>query len=153
ERIKAAIAAYEARKLTVGLLAQMVQRSGVDTWRTLLANGKFQPVVRPGDNESLTVAIEILKAADVVVLDLTAAITLFGLERLGEVTQYHRRVCVPQSVIDAISRDIDEHRVMDAGRPTLVTFKDGDSYYREEITGEQTRELLESLEGLRDQLR
>jgi tetratricopeptide (TPR) repeat protein len=153
ERIKMAIAAYEERKLTVGLLAQMVQRSGLETWRTLLANAEFRPFVRPGHHESLLEAFEILKAADAVVLDLTSAVTLFGLDLLEQITQYHRQIRVPQSVIDALSEEIDKHRIMDAGRPTLVTFKRGDVYYREEITSEQTRELVETFERLRDQLR
>lgn len=153
ERIEMAMAAYEERKLTVGLLAQMVQRSGLETWRTLLASPDFRPFVRPGHHESILEAIETLKAADAVTLDLTSAITLFGLDLFEQVTQCHREVRVPQSVIDAISEEIDSHKIMDAGRPTLVTFKRGDTYYRDEITPDQTRELVETFERLRDQLR
>src|SRR4029453_5432138 len=153
ERIKMAMAAYEERKLTVGLLAQMVQRSGLETWRTLLGGSDFRPFVRPGHHESIFEAIETLKAADAVTLDLTFAITLFGFVLPERVNQYHRQVLVPQSVIDAISEEIDSHKMMDAGRPTVVTFKRGDTYYREEITPEQTRELVETFERLRDQLR
>jgi tetratricopeptide (TPR) repeat protein len=153
ERIRIAMAAYETRQITVGLLAQMVQRSGLETWRTLLGNPEFRPFVRPGHHDALRESIEVLKTADAVTLDLTAAVTLSGLDLLERVEQYHRKVCVPQSVIDALSEYIDEHKIMDAGRPTLVTFKRGEAYYREEITPEQTRELVQSLERLRDQLR
>jgi hypothetical protein len=153
ERIRIAMAAYEARQLTVGLLAQMVQRSGLETWRTLLGSPEFRPFVRPGHHEALLESIDVLKTADAVTLDLTVAVTLFGLDLLEHVEQYHRKVCVPQSVIDAFSEAIGKHRIMDAGRPTLVTFKRGEAYYREEITPEQTREMVQSLEKLRDQLR
>lgn len=153
ERIKMAVAAYESRQVTVGLLAQMVQRSSLQTWRTLLGNSEFRPFVRPGHHEALLASIEALKASDAVTLDLTAAATLFSIDLLEHVVQYHRKVCVPQSVIDAVSEDIDEHKMMDAGRPTLVTFKRGEQYYREEITPEQAREQVEALEKFRDQLR
>lgn len=153
ERIKMAMEAYERREVTVGLLAQMVQRSGLETWRTLVGNPEFRPFVRPGHQEALLVSIEALKAAEAVVLDLTAAVTLFGLDLLEHVDGYHRRVYVPQSVIDALSKEIDGHKIMSSGRPMLVTFKRGDTYYREEVTPEQTRALIESFERLRDQLR
>lgn len=153
ERIRMAMAAYESRQLTVGLLAQLVQRSGLETWRTLLGNPEFRPFVRPGHHEALREASDALKTADGVILDLTAAVTFFGLDLLEQVGQYHHKVRVPQSVIDALSEEIDKQRMIDAGRPTLVTFKRGDAYYREEITAEQTRELVETFERLRAQLR
>jgi hypothetical protein len=153
ERIRKAMEAYEHRQVTVGLLGKMVERSGFETWRTLLGNPAFRPFVRTGKQEALGEAIERLRASDAVVLDLTAAVTLFGLDLLEHARQYHRRVCVPQAVIDGVSKEIDEHRMISAGRPMLVTFKQGETYYREEVTAEQVRELIEGLERMRDQLR
>src|SRR5207249_1304012 len=87
------------------------------------------------------------------VLDITAAVTLFVLDALDSIGRYHGAVSVPQAVIDAISEEIDEHRFVTAGRPSLITYKDGDTYYRHEVSAEHTAEMVESLERLRSQLR
>jgi tetratricopeptide (TPR) repeat protein len=152
-RIATAMDAYHQRQVPVGLLAKMVGRSSLETWRTLIGTPDYRPFVQPGDHRSLVAASEALRARRGIVLDLSASVTLSALEALENVGHYQASVFVPQSVIDAISEEIDERRVLGGGRPMLITYKKGDVYYREEITSEQIRGAVERLEKMREQLR
>jgi hypothetical protein len=152
-RIRTAMNAYEQRQITVGLLGRMVGRSGLETWRTLIGNREYRPFVRPGHQDALAVALDAIQRAPGVVLDPTAAITLFALDALTHIAGFHLNIHVPQVVIDAISEEIDQLRVSATGGPTLVTYKEGDTYYRHEISADQVRGMLQALERLRSQLR
>src|SRR5262245_46042154 len=153
ERIRAVMNVYEQRQVTVGLLGRMVGRSSLETWRTLMATKEYRPFVRPGDQQTLETSLSALQRGQGIVIDLTAAITLFELDVLNSVHRLAVEVHVPQAVIDVVTEQVDEYRVSASGRPMMVTFKQGDKYFRDEISIESLREMLRSLERLRESLR
>jgi hypothetical protein len=153
EQIRGAMELYEQRRFTVGILARMVGRTSSQTWRTLMSKRDYRPFVRPGNLEALGAAARDLERARGVVVDLTAAITLFALDLLSTIRSFGLEVFVPQAVVDAIVENIDQERSSGIDRPFTVTFKEGDKYYHQEIPVEQIREGISALERLRDELR
>ena len=84
-----------------------------------MAKNEYRPFVRPGNPGALEAALDALEGAAGVVIDLTAAITLFALDALNGIGNFGRNVYVPQTVIDAISEEIAEHESLDLGSTSV----------------------------------
>ncbi len=122
-----------------------------DTWSALVTRTDGVFFVSYGNTPEKNFHAEILKSKPKLVLDLTALLTLSGLNILEKLNSIVSGITVPSSVFDELNNALMEDFSDTA--PSMETWKEGDSYYRRDVTPEALESRRSFLEGFEITLR
>lgn len=141
---------YREGKVTLAMLSNMLGRNVVDTWGYAVCNEEFGIKCAIGSIDERNHVIQLLGPdKHSAAIDLSAILTLHGVNLADAVADNFERLIVSQSSIDLLTEVIAMRKGIEAeGFMTVGKDKDGSKYMREEITKERIKKNTEYLESI-----
>lgn len=110
KRIVAVLQQYNAGRLTVGSVADLLGRTAVETWFGLVGNPRQRFRAANGNSDETKAFAEILASSHVLVLDATALLTLSALDLDLEILRNYDKIVVPpmlESELRTFARELE----------------------------------------------
>lgn len=142
---------YKDTKFTAGAFAHAIGKNIVDVWYGL-AYSETGIKSCLGTLQEREEAFSVLKNNKEIVIDLTALLTLAQLDLLPICKNVFDKIFITQSSIDDLQEIIAEKKGMGSKGYTTIS-KEGDNFFRQEVTAEQIAKQAESLENLKKWIR
>ena len=142
---------YKEGRLTIGALAQRLNRHPLNVWGGLMYEEKIHCC--RNDVQELNAALKLLKNGNItLVIDLISIMTIYDFKVHNIVVETFGKLGIAQSTIDDIQQKIYELRGMLSQGFMTMGHRES-QYVRQEITADQVREDREYLEKLVEWIR
>jgi hypothetical protein len=130
---------YKSGQLTIGALAKLLHRNPIETWGLLINKPDVGIRCATGDAREQAEARRVLTTENPkLVADITAIMTLHGLEVANEVVDVFGKIAIAQSTIDQLTNLINSRKGI-SEKGFMIVGKEGNAYVREDITAEQIK--------------
>lgn len=138
---------YKKGNLTIGALARLLNRHAIETWGGLLADRELKIKCCIGNDNERQDTLQSLDSKPTLAVDITSLLTLNQLDALDTVVSFYGKLAITQSTLDDILGFIEEKKGI-GSRGYLTLSKEGDDFYKTEITPEQIANQVSYLERL-----
>lgn len=145
-RVNKIIEVYQAKKLSVEVLAKMQGRSLLETWAFLTGGNYCKLLASPGTIEVREQESEVLTSATVIVLELTSILAFAQLGLLERLPKRFNSLLTTQAVLDEVNEALVKNASSKPGELTIG--KVGNQYVRDEITADRLEKNRQFLEGI-----
>ena len=139
---------YKTGKITIGALADAVNRHPIDIWGSLICEEDVGIRCCEGNELERKAALKLLQNKNItLVIDLLTLMNIYVLKIHDIVVETFGKLGIAQSTIDEIQQKIYEIHGMQ-GRSLMTMGYEGGQYIRREITEDELRRKSEHLENL-----
>jgi|GEM_PF-1753643 len=138
---------YKRGDLTIGAMAKLLNRHPIEIWGGLLADDNLKIRCCIGNNNERMQTLIALARKPKLVVDITSLLTLYQLDAHHKVVEYFGKLNITQSTLDELLGYIEEKKGV-GSRGYLSLSKQGENFYRSEITPEQIANQVLYLEKL-----
>lgn len=143
------ISIYKKGTFTVGVLANMLGNSELDTIYGIMEQPDIGLISASGDQAKFQKSLDDLSLKPRIVLDLTGIITVTNLKITDKLTSEFGKPIVSQSVLDSLKHILGEHKKHEREGYSTIS-KRGTKYIRDEITPERVKKKTEYVQKLVD---
>lgn len=143
------ISMYKKSVLTVGVLANMLGNSELDTIYGIMEQPDIGIVSATGDQARLQNGIDALRDKPRIVLDLTGIISITNLKMTDKLVSEFGKPIVSQSILDDLKQQLSQQKQREQDGYAVVG-KQGKNYTRDEITPDRVKKKTEYVQGLID---
>ena len=140
---------YEEGKLTIGTFANLIGRSPIIIWGGLASNRNIGIRCCIGTIDERWNAIKNVREKKAAAVDITALLTLGNIDRLNLLKDSFEEIFVAQSTIDILTQEITEKKGI-GSEGFMTVWKEGDQYYRQEITASDIEKQIAFLKKIKD---
>ena len=139
---------YKTGKITIGALADAVNRHPIDIWGSLICEEDVGIRCCEGNELEREAALKLLQNKNItLVIDLITLMNIYVLKIHDIVVETFGKLGIAQSTIDEIQQKIYEIHGMQ-GHSLMVMSYEKDQYIRREITEEELKRKSEHLENM-----
>lgn len=139
---------YNTGKVGLAMLSSMLGRNMVDTWGYAIKNKDIGIRSSTGNIAERKMANELLRNNDVpLALDLTAILTLHGLDSATLVSEQYGKLLIPQSTVDHLKEVVSYREGIESEGFTTLAHEDGE-YVRTEVSQEMIKNNLTYLKSI-----
>jgi tetratricopeptide (TPR) repeat protein/SOS-response transcriptional repressor LexA len=138
---------YVDLKITIGTLANMIDKGAIEVWDGLVGS-RWGVRSCLGTPQERGTALATLKRDSAVVVDITALLTAADVGVLELLKSTFKECLLTQSTVDLILAALTEL----SGKQSegfMIGYKEGEDYYRREVTADQIQSYLARLERLK----